>query len=358
MDVALRLGEAGAAIRPRTRVRIHHGTAEVLARVVPVAAPGAGGSILARLRLETPLSAARAGDRFVVRSYSPVRTLGGGTVLDPWADGLPRERGRRRAPPAAEVADRIERVRLLVARRGATGLTVPALEVAAGLDAPRFAVALDALCLHDLTRHGEFVVVTSAVAEAADRLADSLAGFHREHPLEAGMSAQSWRSSVAGLPSPVVEVAESRLETAGTIAREGALVRLATWRPGGGPSETRLRESLRQVLAAADAQPPGVSELESAHPGADVRAALRFLAREGAAVAVGKDRYYDAQAYARERERVVGILNAAGEATPAAIREKLGRSRKWLIPLLEHLDKEGVTDRRGDVRRLRRDKVS
>ena len=357
MDVALRLTDAGAVLRPRTRVRIHHGTAEVLARVVPAEAPDAGGSTIARLRLETPIAAARAGDRFVVRSYSPIRTLGGGVVLDPWADRLPRERGRRKAPPPAEAAA-AERLRLLVGRRGVHGLTVAELEVAGGLGAPRFAVALEALCARDFARHGAFLVVASAVSEAAARLGESLAGYHRDRPLEAGMSAQAWRVSVAGLPSEVVELAESRLEAEGTIAREGALVRLDAWRPGGGESDARLRDALRRSLAEADAQPPGVGELEAAHPGADVRSALRFLAREGAVVAVGRDRYYEAQAFARERDRVVSILAAAGEATPAAVREKLGRSRKWLIPLLEHLDKEGVTDRRGDVRTLRRHQVS
>jgi len=89
-----------------------------------------------------------------------------------------------------------------------------------------------------------------------------------------------------------------------------------------------------------------------------VAAALRFLARAGAVVAVGKDRFYEAEAFARERDRVTVAITEVGEATPAQVRERVGRSRKWLIPFLEHLDQQGVTERRGDVRTVRRHRGS
>jgi selenocysteine-specific elongation factor len=87
----------------------------------------------------------------------------------------------------------------------------------------------------------------------------------------------------------------------------------------------------------------------------NVGAVLRLLAREGRAVAVAPDRYYEAAALAAERARLETILRELGPATPAAIRERLGRSRKWLIPLLEWADREGLTQRQGDRRVLRSD---
>jgi selenocysteine-specific elongation factor len=83
-----------------------------------------------------------------------------------------------------------------------------------------------------------------------------------------------------------------------------------------------------------------------------VPAALRLLAQQGLVVAVGRDRYYAKEPFEREREAVLGVLRELGEASPSEIRERLGRSRKWLIPLLEQLDRDGVTVRRGDVRVL------
>jgi selenocysteine-specific elongation factor len=74
------------------------------------------------------------------------------------------------------------------------------------------------------------------------------------------------------------------------------------------------------------------------------------MAREGVVVPVGKDRFYEAGALARERDRIVIAVTELVPATPAAIRDRLGRSRKWLIPLLEWCDAQGITVRQGDGR--------
>jgi len=76
------------------------------------------------------------------------------------------------------------------------------------------------------------------------------------------------------------------------------------------------------------------------------------MAREGVVVAVGRDRYYEAEALRRDVDRLVSILKEEGAATPAKLRDRLGRSRKWLIPLLEWCDTQGITQRRGDLRVL------
>jgi len=82
-----------------------------------------------------------------------------------------------------------------------------------------------------------------------------------------------------------------------------------------------------------------------------VHGTLRFLARSGQVVAVAKDRFYEAGALEMERQKLVAALAEAGEGASASVlREKLGRSRKYLIPFLEWADREGVTVRRGDLR--------
>jgi selenocysteine-specific elongation factor len=370
MDVELLMLPGHAALRPRLRVRVHHGTSEVMGRVL-AEAPGKGAPtdtasaapeersdgwsgaapVLARLFLEEPL-VARAGDRFVVRSYSPVTTIGGGIVVDPWADDLPRERGRRRAPLARLPVAAGERVLLLMRRRRHRGMSVSELEVAAGLTRPVLEAALASAGEGELIRSGDWFVSAAAVSEAADALLAALAPYHAQHPLDPGMPVQAWRGSAGGLRKELVELAERRLERAGAVTREGSAVRLPGFAAGGGAAGRAIRDAILRELEAADAEPPSVAELQAAHAGADVPGALRLLAQQGAAVAVGKDRYYAAEAFARERGRLVAIVRELGEATPAAIRERLGRSRKWLIPLLEHLDREGVTSRRGDIRVL------
>ena len=356
LDVELEMLPHQPELKPRLRLRLHHGTSEVMARIAALA-PGRGGRVPARLVLEEPL-VARSGDRFVVRRFSPPATVGGGVVVDPAAGDLPSGRGRRRQPlPALPAQDR-ERVLLLVARRGPRGLAVADLEAASGLDVPRLEATLKSLVGGELLRGGEWLVASEAVAEAAEALVSVLRSFHASHPLETGMSAQAWRGACGSLRKELVELAELRLSRAGEVVRDGASMRLPGFRPGGGEAERRATEAILSDLDAADAEPPSVSELALRHPGVDVPAALRLLAREGRVVAVGSERFYESGAFARERERVVAALKAVGEAGPAAIKERVPRSRKWLIPLLEHLDREGVTERKGDLRSLRRTPLS
>jgi selenocysteine-specific elongation factor len=352
MDVALTMLPAAAAgLRPRLRVRIHHGTAEVLARIVPSKTGGAaGGGLAARLLLESPL-VARAGDRFVVRSYSPVTTIGGGAVVDPWVEDLGARRRGGGPDPDLPAGD-ADLVAWLVRRRGPRGLARTALEVAAGMDGKRLGTALAGALAGGLVETGGWLVAAAEVEALAGRLADALARFHARHPLEPGMPAQSWRSAAGAAPEALVDLAVERLTAAGLVAREGALARRGDWAPRLGAGAMRLREDLLAALKEADAEPPSVGELAARHPGADVAGLLRLMAREGLLVAVGKDRYYEAEALRRERDRLVALLQEVGTATPAAVRDRLGRSRKWLIPFLEWCDAQGITQRRGDERVL------
>jgi len=353
MDVALTmLPEAAAKLRPRTRLRVHHGTAEVLARVAlaPDADPAAA-RVAARLLLEAPL-VARAGDRFVLRSYSPVTTIGGGLVVDPgnWDSGGGR---RRRAMPVAEPqATDAELVALLVRRRGPRGLSHAALEVLAGMDRARLAPAIQLARQAALVEAGGWLWAREEVESLGRELGDALDRFHADHPLEAGMPAQSWRSSAGEAPRPLVDLAERSLAASGRVERDTTVVRRSGWTPHLAGRDQQLREALLAALRQAGGEPPSVAELASLHPGADVPGLLRLMAREGLVVAVGKDRFYEAGALQAERDRIVILLTELGSATPAALRERLGRSRKWLIPLLEWCDTQGITLRKGDARVL------
>jgi selenocysteine-specific elongation factor len=337
----------GLALRPRLRLRVHHGTSEVMARIARLGEETPAGRAV-RLVLESPV-VARAGDRIVLRSWSPVTTVGGGEITDPWADEGPR-RGRGASPEAPAASD-AERVVRLVTRRGAAGMRTAALEVATGLDAARLRMA--AAAARGILRTGGWSVGEGAVDEAVRRMAEAVERFHREQPLEPGMPVQAWRE--AGGTPPLASLAEARLLAGGAIERAGAVVRRKGWAAGGSREERAAAEQVLALLRAAGAEPPSLAELSTRLPGVNVGAVLRLLAREGRAVAVAPDRYYEAAALAAERARLETILRELGPATPAAIRERLGRSRKWLIPLLEWADREGLTQRQGDRRVLRSD---
>ena len=351
IDVAAELLPAARKpIASRTRVRVHLGTAEVLARAVQTAAIAPGQRGVARLVLETPL-VARGGDRFVLRSFSPVTTIGGGVVLDPLAP--PRTRLRRRQ--VAVEQSPAARLGALAAEAGLTGVATDSLAVRLGVS-PARVTAVIAEAGDTVLTSAETVVDRQAVLAEATRLAEVVRRYHEEHPLDPGMSLQALRAAV-GTPAPpsavtdaVLEVAvkSGKLEVAGSVARE------PRWRPALDARATDASEKLAQRLAAARWQVPTVAELEREFPGFPVRALLSHFARMGTAEPVDAERYAAKGALAEFRTALEVVLAELGSATPAELRDRFGLTRKYLIPLLEWADRRGVTRRSGDARVLAR----
>ena len=349
IDVALEiLPNARKAIGARTRIRVHLGTAEVLARVAQVRSIAPGEKGMARLLLEKPL-VARGGDRFVMRSFSPVTTIGGGTILDPFPPKRPRvaERGLSAGQPAGE------RVARLVEESGLAGLEVAAIPVRIGVLPKEVERAIEAAG-KGVLRAGDVLVARRAVGVEIERLTAVIAAHHEGHPLDPGMSLQALRAAVQA-PVAVLEllVDHGVKKQAFEPVEGGAAVRRPGWSTAlraraddaGGRITRRLEEARWQV--------PTVAELEREFSDPSVPALLAHLAREGAVERVDQERYAAKPALDEFRRAVETTLQELGSATPAQFRDRLGLTRKYLIPLLEWADRRGITSRQGDSRVLR-----
>jgi selenocysteine-specific elongation factor len=351
IDVAAELlPTARKPVTSRTRVRVHLGTAEVLARAVqtPAIAPGERG--VARLVLETPM-VARGGDRFVLRSFSPVTTIGGGVVLDPFAPPRTRLRRRRLAVEQGPAA----RLGVLAVEAGLMGLATDSLAVRLGVS-PARVTAIIAEARETVLTSAETVVDRQAVVAEASRLAEVVRRYHEEHPLDPGMSLQALRAAV-GTPAPPSAVTDAVLEFAvksGTLEVTGSVARQPRWRPALDARASEASEKLARRLADARWQVPTVAELEREFPGFPVRALLSHFARTGTAEAIDAERYAAKGVLADFRVALEAALAELGSATPAELRDRFGLTRKYLIPLLEWADRRGVTRRAGDARVLAR----
>jgi len=351
IDVAAELlPTARRPLASRTRVRVHLGTAEVLARVVqtPAIAPGEHG--LARLVLETPV-VARGGDRFVLRSFSPVTTIGGGVVLDPFTPSRTRLRRRRVAVEQGPAA----RLGVLAAEAGLAGLGTDTLAVRLGVS-PGRVTAVIAEAEQSVLASPETVVDRQAVVAAAGRLAEVLRRYHEEHPLDPGMSLQALRAAV-GTPAPPSAVLDAVLDVgvkSGQLEVAGSVARRPRWRPALDARATDASDKLARRLVDARWQVPTVAELEREFPGSPVRALLSHFARTGTAEPIDAERYAAKGALAEFRAALEAALAELGTATPAELRDRFGLTRKYLIPLLEWADRHGVTRRAGDARVLAR----
>jgi selenocysteine-specific elongation factor len=349
LDVALELlPTAKKPLAVRTRIRVHLGTAEVLGRLAQVRAIAPQETSVARLLLERPL-VARGGDRFVIRSFSPVTTIGGGVVLDPFPPKRPRvsERGLAAGQPPAE------RLARFVDEAGLLGVRASGLGVRLGVLPAEVPAVIDAAGKGVLSA-GEMLVSRRAVAAAVDRLAGVLAHHHEEHPLDPGLSLQALRASVTA-PAAVLDllVEHGVKKQAWELTEGGAAVRKLGWQAALKARAGDAGGRLAQRLAEARWQLPTVAELQREFADPSVPALLAHLAREGSVERVDQERYALKQALEEFRRAVEETLRELGAATPAQFRDRLGLTRKYLIPLLEWADRRGITSRQGDTRVLR-----
>jgi selenocysteine-specific elongation factor len=204
------------------------------------------------------------------------------------------------------------------------------------------------------------VWVSGQVAEAlAARLVAAVEAHHQKAPLAAGLGKEALR----GVLPPVADARLftrllGKLAEAGTLVTEGDLVRRTTHRAaaaGGAGGEAKAK--VAAALVKGGLTPPWLSELPAAAgvPPAEAAAVLKLLLAEGAVVRVSAELYFDAVALAGLRERLVAWLRANGPITTGQFKELVGATRKHVIPLAEHFDRERVTLRVGEHRQLRGD---
>jgi selenocysteine-specific elongation factor len=345
LDVVITLLPDAAPLSSRSRVRLHLGTAEVLARLTPAGdVIPAGGSGMARLRLEAPV-VARWGDRGVLRSYSPATTIGGCIVADPW----PAARPRRPHDLAVLLTPPEVRVAAAVARAGARGLEVADLPVRLGIPPSAVPALVEGLAAEGVRRVGSRLVRSEALDHARRRLLDELAAFHRHSPLASGLPLEAARQLLDDVG--VTDAVVADLATEGLVVVEGAAVRLSGHEPRLEAGWRDVVDRVGNALRESGFEGRTLPELAPAGSTAELPGVMEYLMREGRVARVGKDRYYDPDALDRMIRLTAQALAESGEVGVAQLRERLGLTRKFLIPFVEWLDAQGYTVRNGDLRR-------
>jgi len=352
IDARLRMVSDAKPMKNRTRVHLHLGTAEVLARVVLLESDWlrAGEESLVQLRLESPVVAEKE-DLFVIRSYSPVTTIGGGRVLDP----TPKRHKRMKADviESLKVLEEGEAGDIVLHKLEEAGIEgLPDADVA-GLAGGPAAGLLDTLLSEGrLERLGGRVLTASRSDELKSRTEELLRQFAESSPLEWGMSAEELRTRLSKkLDRGVLDAVLDALAAEGRVSRRGDLVR-----PGGADVEltegqSRLAESIEARLAEAGASPPTLDELRRELGGDDFDAIVKLLAETGRIVKVTSTLLFHPDVMAGMRRAVADYFDGGKrELGVPQFKEMVGVTRKYAIPLLEYFDREGTTIRSGNVR--------
>ncbi len=197
---------------------------------------------------------------------------------------------------------------------------------------------------------GDHVVSSEVAARARDAARSAVRRFHQAEPLKPGLPLEAFRRAAGG--GFLADHARAALEADGEVVVERGAVRLAEHTAELSGAHVGYGEVVRRALD--DAGPKGVvaADLDGSVPADAMVDVAEFFVRQNTAVRVGGDRYYNPGALQDVASKTVEHLRQAGSASPAEFRDLLGLSRKFLIPLLEWLDGQGVTVRDGDVRRL------
>ena len=354
------LPDAPRPLKNRARIRFHLGTSEHLARVVLLDREEfqPGEEAYVHLRLESP-AAALPHDRYVIRSYSPSVTIGGGSILDP---NPPRERRPRpemlehlRILERGSATDRVER-HLLAA--GFAPITLEALRVRSDLSPAAVAESVQ-----ELTRRGAAVLAGSKgesgvlhaerVAQLEKEVLAHLAEFHAKEPLRDGLAKEELRSRLPAQLAPATYGwMLSRLTEAEKIAVERDKVRLVAHRPTLSVAEAELKAKIEAAYRQAGFQPVTPDSL-MASLGAErklFQPVFHRLVDDGLLVRIKEDIFLSRERYDELRERVLHHFQTQSSINVAAMKDLFGVSRKYAIPFLEHLDDARITRRQGDER--------
>ncbi len=362
MDATLSLlPDAPRPLANRARVRFHLGTSEVLARVTLLdrdeLAPG--GEAYVHFRLESP-AAALPRDRYVIRSYSPMITIGGGAILDP--SPPQRRRPRERILETLKVLEKgspAEQVERLLLNAGPVPATAEGLRAAADLDRAAVESALEALrksgAAVPLGARGTGFLHRDVAQRLEETVTRLLADFHKREPLKDGLAKEEIRSKFPPqLPPAAFAWLLGWLGERQAIAVEKDKVRLFAHRPTLSAADEAVREKLERAYREAGFQPPAQAEALAAVGGDRklAQAVFRRVVDDGVLVRMGGDLYVHREAYDRMRTTLGEFLKANGRISVPGFKDLLGISRKYAIPFLEHFDEVRLTRRQGDERVL------
>jgi len=353
------LADAPRAVKTRTRVRFHVGTSEIMARALlldrPELAPGE--TAFVRFRLEAPL-VARPGDRFVVRSYSPIVTIGGGTLLDVDPPRFKRKglalvthlEALQTGSPEVVLEEHIRHV-------GSGGVRLATLSGRVPFGPERLRVLLEALQASGrvVSIDRDWFIHPDSFARLRGLVVDELSAFHRAHPLKPGMSREELRGRAGGADERVFAFLMSSLDAEGVAKTERDKARLASHEVRLSPEQQRVVDTLEGEFSRAEAAPPSPEEaLGRAGVGGDEEHELfQVLVQSGKLVRVKESLFFHARALDSIQTKLVALLRERKEIGPSDIKDLLGISRKYAIPLLEFFDQRRVTARVGERRILR-----
>jgi selenocysteine-specific elongation factor len=349
-------------LKNRALVRLHTGTSEIIARIILLdkdeLAPGQ--KAFAQLVLESE-DVIVASDRFVLRSYSPVTTIGGGQIIDP----LPLKHKRQNEKTIADLSilqdgSLPEKISVIMERTGFFGINLSGLTFRLGVNAKKIREELENLFSSKkaILLDSEDTTVISAYFynQLEELIGKNLAAYHKKNPLQEGISKEQLKETLGrAISAKLFNLALRNLGKKETIVSNKDNVRLAGHQVQLAGELDSLRHNIARIYSEAGLTPPSLTDVvnDFKDQKAKAQSIIKLMLKDGDLIKINEELCFSSEVLGKLRDNYKAMLVKDGKATPATFKDLTGLSRKYIIPLMEYFDVNKLTVRVGDHRILR-----
>jgi selenocysteine-specific elongation factor len=353
IDVSLTLLRSARVLRDRARVHLHAYTSETVAevRLYDCKRVEPGQNAYAQLRLDNH-TLLLPGDRFIMRQFSPVVTIGGGIVLDSAPARKLSDKSVWTFLKTLETGSPEQILAARVARRRVSGMTIKEAVAETGWLSSRVAAIAQKLAAErNLVQYSDLLLNVQNLEALRQHVRSELTGFHKANPLVPGISKESLREKL-GIRSAIADALLQSLVREKKLEIVGEFVRL----PGQGvvmkDEEAESKKIIEDAFASAGLKVPALAQVLAGVKVDRGRAQkiVTLLLRDKTLVKVSDDLVFHRTALEQLRGQIGAYKNKSSKIDVGAFKDLTGVSRKYAIPLLEYLDRERVTRRVGDER--------
>jgi selenocysteine-specific elongation factor len=354
------LKQAPRGLKTGSRIRFYNTTQEAIGRItllgINTIAPG--DKAFVQFRFEQPL-VVQNNDRYILRFYSPVETLGGGMVLDPH----PRRHKQKTMTESLtnlevfEQGSTEERIAQFILESGLAGMEETVIAGTIAADKPEIATALASLTQKKITlRVDNLYVHKTSLATLENKILDVIAKYHNDNPLKPGLDKEELKGLLKiRLAVKVLGMAVDGLTKQKQIEIEGSKLRLPGFKAARGAVQGAVKDKIVAAIKKGGTQPPVREEF----PGLfgitdkDARDLLKLLAEEGLTIRINDSLHLDRDIVEKIRSDLKSYLDEKREITISEFRDLAKTSRKFAVPIMEYFDSQKITQRIGDKRVLR-----
>jgi len=351
IDAKIELLKNSPILKNKSLVHFHSGTAEVIARIIlydrDELKPGEG--CFCQLRLQEPVII-MSGDRYIIRRFSPVETIGGGEILDAY----PSRRKKSEGLGDLEVLEKgtlDEKIAMKIKKSGVHGVPVSIIEGWINADIPAIKDVIRSLKEKTtIIQFEDILIHSSAVNSIKEGINKILIQFHKQNPLKTGMPKEEVRAQL----KVEQKIFNTLIGSMKEVVIDKDLLRSASFKVSLSAVDKGIETKILTMLEQAGFHPPLKEELLTAlkmQP-KQLDDILKLMTKEGKLVRINETIYITKFVYDKMLAMLKDFYNKKKEMTVAEFRDVLGTSRKYALPFLEYLDTQRITMRVGDVRKF------